>query len=59
MKTPKKGNPKKGKEPLTPTQKKTAGIMAEINKGKAELSDDELKKVTGGAPPGKPFTTIE
>ncbi len=59
MRTPKKGNPKKGKEPLTPTQKKATSIIAEINKGKAELSDDELKKVTGGAPRRLPFTQIE
>jgi bacteriocin-like protein len=40
---------KKGQEKSSPAPKKPAGIRAEIDKGKAELSDDELKKVTGGS----------
>ena len=51
--------PKKGQEKPTPASKKPAGIRAEIDKGKAELSDDELKKVTGGATSRKTFTLIE
>ena len=39
---------KKDREKQTPTPKKP-GVRAEIDKGKAELSDDELKKVTGGS----------
>jgi len=33
----------------TSVPKKPATIKADIDKGKAELSDDELKKVTGGS----------
>jgi bacteriocin-like protein len=51
--------PKKGQEKTRPEPKKPAGIKAEINKGKAELSDDELKTVTGGATSRKTFTLIE
>jgi bacteriocin-like protein len=40
---------KKGQEKPSPASKKPAGMRAEIDKGKAELSDDELKKVTGGS----------
>ena len=43
MTTPKKDKDKSKSEP-----KKPAGIKAEIDKGKAELTDDELKKVTAG-----------
>jgi len=39
--------PKKGQEKPTSTPK-TPGKKAEINRDKAELSDDELKNVTGG-----------
>jgi bacteriocin-type signal sequence len=45
--------PKKDKDKPTSTPKKSAGIKAEIDKGKAELTDDELKKVTGGVQPRK------
>jgi bacteriocin-like protein len=45
MTTPKKDSPEKAKS----APKATAGIGAETNKGKAELSDDDLKKVTGGS----------
>jgi bacteriocin-like protein len=40
---------KKGQEKPSPAPKKPASVRAEIDKGKAELSDDELKKVTGGS----------
>jgi bacteriocin-like protein len=43
MTTSKKGQDKPAREPKKPTT-----IKADIDKGKAELSDDELKKVTGG-----------
>jgi bacteriocin-like protein len=50
---------KKDQEKPATAPKKPTGASAEINKGKAELSDDDLKKVTGGAARGKTFTLIE
>ena len=53
--------PKKDKDKPTSTPKKPAGIKAEIDKGKAELTDDELKKVAGGVQPlddGRPAGSV-
>jgi bacteriocin-like protein len=47
MATPKKDQDK-------PESKKPASIKTEIKKGQVELSDDDLKKVTGGSK--KPLT---
>lgn len=38
-----------------PKPKRGRAVAADIKKGKAELQDDELNKVTGGTPPSKPF----
>jgi bacteriocin-like protein len=42
---------KKNQEKPMPASKKMAGTKAEIDKDKGELSNDELKKVTGGRMP--------
>jgi bacteriocin-like protein len=38
--------------------KKKNSVAAEIKKRKAELTDDELNKVSGGVPPHKAFLEI-
>jgi bacteriocin-like protein len=35
--------------------KQKSNVAAEIKKGKAELTDDELTKVSGGVPPHKTY----
>jgi len=46
--------PNKDQQSTKPESKKSSSTKTEINKGKAELSDDELKKVSGGASTKKP-----
>jgi len=43
--------PMKGQDKPTPESKKRTTMKAEIDRGKPELSNDELKKVTGGKMP--------
>ena len=50
---------RKDQDKAPPASKKSGNPSAEINKSKAELSDDELKKVTGGATSRKTFTNID